>query len=132
MKDLLNSHERDTRTGEQNDVRSGFGSMLESEFLSALGHPARLQALVLFEQRPASARELAAIVDLSPSATLYHVRKLRDAGLIEQVDSRQRRAFIERVWRTRSTGWAEIERQLAVVAARAQEPKLLKNSQSGS
>jgi DNA-binding transcriptional ArsR family regulator len=93
--------------------------MLETDFLSALGHPARLQALVLFEQRPASARELAAIVGLSPSATLYHVRKLRDAGLIEQVDTRQRRAFVERVWRTRGTGWADIERLLADVARRA-------------
>jgi DNA-binding transcriptional ArsR family regulator len=75
--------------------------MLDPNFMSALGHPARLQALVLFEQRPASAREVAAIVDLSPSATAYHVRKLYEAGLIEQVDTRHRRAFEERVWRTR-------------------------------
>lgn len=73
---------------------------------------------MLFEQRPASARELGPIVGLSPSATLYHVRKLHDAGLIEQVDSRQRRAFIERVWRTNSTGWAEVERLLVDVAGR--------------
>ncbi|HEV7495179.1 winged helix-turn-helix domain-containing protein [Baekduia sp.] len=118
MKDLLNSHRRDTRMGEHEDVWSGPGSMLDPDFLSALGHPARLQALVLFEQRPASARELAALVDLSPSATLYHVRKLRDAGLIEQVDSRQRRAFVERVWRTSTTGWADVERMLTDVAAR--------------
>ena len=126
MKDLLNSHRRDTRTGEQNDVRSGFGSMLDPVFLQALGHPARLQALVLFEQRPASSRELAKIIGLSPSATLYHVRRLRDAGLIEQVDERQRRAFVERVWRTRSTGWAVMERQLADASARARKPNLLK------
>jgi DNA-binding transcriptional ArsR family regulator len=118
VKDLLNSHNSDTRTGEQNDVWSGPGSMLDPDFLKALGHPARLQALVLFEQRPATAGELAAIVGLSPSATLYHVRKLHEAGLIEQVDSRQRRAFIEGVWRTTSTGWAAVELQLADVAAR--------------
>jgi predicted transcriptional regulator len=94
--------------------------MLDPDFLAAaLGHPTRLQALVLFEQRPASSRELAAIVGLSPSATLYHVRQLHEAGLIEQVDSRRRRAFQERVWRTRSTGWAELERLLLDVAARA-------------
>jgi len=100
------------------------GSMLDPEFLSALGHPARLQALVLFERRPASARELSKVVDLSPSATLYHVRKLRDAGLIEQVASRQRRAFVERVWRTSSTGWADIERRLADAAGRREGPNL--------
>lgn len=118
MKDLLNSHRRDTRTGEQNDVWSGPGSMLDPDFLKALGHPARLQALVLFEQGPATAGELAVIVGLSPSATLYHVRKLHEAGLIEQVESRKKRAFIEGVWRTTSTGWAAVERQLTDVAAR--------------
>jgi DNA-binding transcriptional ArsR family regulator len=118
VKDLLNSHGLDTRTGEQNDVWSGPGFMLDPDFLKALGHPARLQALVLFEQRPASAGELATIVGLSPSATLYHVRKLHEAGLIEQVESRKKRAFIEGVWRTTSTGWAAVERQLADVAAR--------------
>jgi DNA-binding transcriptional ArsR family regulator len=100
-------------------VRSGPGSMLDPAFLSALGHPTRLQALVLFEQRPASARELAAVVGLSPSATLWHVRKLHEAGLIEQVDSRRRRAFDERIWRARSTGWGDVERLLRDVAARS-------------
>src|ERR1700755_544618 len=86
-------------------VRSRAGSMLDQNFLSALAHPARLQALVLFEERPASAREVAELVGLAPSATAYHVRKLLEAGLIEQVDTRHRRAFEERVWRSRATGW---------------------------
>jgi DNA-binding transcriptional ArsR family regulator len=93
--------------------------MLDQNFMSALGHPARLQALVLFERRPASARELAEVVGLSPSATAYHVRKLVEAGLIEQVETRQRRAFEERVWRTRTTGWARLEKLLADVAQRS-------------
>jgi DNA-binding transcriptional ArsR family regulator len=93
--------------------------MLDPEFLSALGHPARLQALVLFERQPASARELATIVGLTPSATLYHVRKLHEAGLIEQVDTRHRRAFDERVWRTRTTGWAKVEKLLGAAASRS-------------
>jgi DNA-binding transcriptional ArsR family regulator len=93
--------------------------MLDPDFLAAMSHPTRLQALVLFEQRPASAREVAEIVGLSASATLWHVRKLHDAGLIEQVDTRRRRAFDERIWRTCSTGWVELERLLADVAARS-------------
>ena len=95
--------------------------MLAAEFLAALGHPARLQALVMLERAPSSAREVAAEVGLSPSATLYHVRKLLEAELIEQVDTRQRRAFEERVWRTRRTGWAKVERLLADVAPRPKE-----------
>ena len=93
--------------------------MLDPTFMSALGHPARLQALVLFEQRPASAREVAEVVGLRPSAMAYHVRKLQEAGLIEQVDTRHRRAFEERVWRSRTTGWKRLEKLLADLAQRS-------------
>ena len=92
--------------------------MLDRVFLlAAIGHPVRLQALVLFERTPSSARELASLVGLRPSATLYHVRKLAAAGLIETPEIRRRRAFEERVWRTTSpSGWAELERLLRAAA----------------
>jgi hypothetical protein len=51
--------------------------MLDPNLMSALGHPARLQALVLFEQRPASAREVAEIVELSPNAMAPACSSLR-------------------------------------------------------
>jgi predicted transcriptional regulator len=90
--------------------------MLDPVFLSAIGHPVRFRALVLFERTPSSARELAELVGLSPSATLYHVAKLEQAGLIVAAETRRRRAFDERVWRTRSTGWAELEHLLVRAA----------------
>jgi DNA-binding transcriptional ArsR family regulator len=96
--------------------------MLDPDFLSAIGHPVRLQALVLFERTPSSARELAVLVGLSPSATLYHVEKLRKAGLISEAEIRRRRAFDERVWRTTTTGWAKLERLLARAASDAASP----------
>lgn len=87
--------------------------MLEESFLlAAVGHPVRLQALVLFERTPMSARELGEVVGLSPSAALYHVRKLSEAGLVEAHEIRRRRAFEERVWRTTSPGWGKLERLL--------------------
>jgi predicted transcriptional regulator len=89
--------------------------MLDADFLAALGHPVRLQALVLFERTPSSARELAEAVGLSTSAALFHVRKLEAAGLIEAVDTRRRRAFDERIWQTRAGGWAELEQLLLAV-----------------
>jgi predicted transcriptional regulator len=96
--------------------------MLDPDFLSAIGHPVRFQALVLFERTPSSARELAQMVGLSPSATLYHVDKLEKAGLIEAVETRRRRAFDERVWRTRSTGWAALEQLLLGAADGSADP----------
>jgi DNA-binding transcriptional ArsR family regulator len=97
------------------------GRMLDPAFLSVLSHPARLQALVLLERGPASSRELAAEVGLKPSAMAHHVRRLDESGLIEQVDSRRRRAFDERIWRTRGTGWAELEQLLLSVSV-AEKP----------
>ena len=86
--------------------------MLEKEFLSIFSHPARLKALVLLEQRAASPGEIAKVVGLTPSATLYHVGRLRDAGLIEQVDSRRARAFEEGIWRAKTKGWARLQKLL--------------------
>ena len=90
--------------------------MLDQDFLAAVGHPVRLQALVLFERTPSSARELADVVGLSPSATLYHVRKLQAAGLVEAAETRRRRAFEERVWRTTTSGWGALEKLLQAAA----------------
>lgn len=87
--------------------------MLEESFLlAAVGHPVRLQALVMFERKPGSARELGAVVGMTPSAALYHVRKLEDAGLIETIETRRRRAFDERVWKPTTSGWGKLERLL--------------------
>jgi DNA-binding transcriptional ArsR family regulator len=98
--------------------------MLDPDFLSALAHPARLYALVSLEREPASSRELSVVVGLSPSATAYHIRKLAEAGLIVQSDTRHRRAFEERVWATRATGWIKLEKLLAETAAQsAKAPK---------
>jgi DNA-binding transcriptional ArsR family regulator len=90
--------------------------MLDAEFLSTLGHPVRLQALVMFEDAPASAGELARVVGMTPSATLHHIRRLESIGLIEEHEIRRRRAFEERVWRTTTHGWAELEAQLRAAA----------------
>jgi predicted transcriptional regulator len=90
--------------------------MLDATFLSALGHPVRLKALVLFEQTPSSAREVAEVVGLSTSAVLFHVRKLEAAGLVVATDTRRRRAFDERIWATKATGWVKLEELLLQVA----------------
>jgi DNA-binding transcriptional ArsR family regulator len=94
--------------------------MLDPDFLAAIGHSARLRALVLLEGRPASSRELAEEIGLTHSAMAYHVRKLSEAGLIEAVDTRQRRAFEENVWRTKAKGWVRLARLLAEISQRTQ------------
>jgi DNA-binding transcriptional ArsR family regulator len=92
--------------------------MLDPDFLAAIGHSARLRALVLLEARPASARELAGEIGLTHSAMAYHVRKLSEAGLVEAIDTRQRRAFEENVWRTKAKGWARLAGLLGEISER--------------
>jgi DNA-binding transcriptional ArsR family regulator len=89
---------------------------LDRSFLAALGHPLRLTALVLFERRAASARELGELAGVSSTAAAYHVRTLEQAGLLRQEGSRRRRAFDEALWRTSTPGWSELEDHMRSMA----------------
>src|ERR1700759_3651369 len=87
--------------------------MLDEAVLTAIGHPVRLRALVLFETTPSSAGELGKVVGMSTSATLHHIRRLEAVGLIEVADTRRRRACEEHVWRTKSAGWIAVQELLS-------------------
>jgi DNA-binding transcriptional ArsR family regulator len=91
--------------------------MLDPDFLAAIGHPARLRALVLLEREPANVADLATRVGLSADDADQHVRQLADAHLIEPVsedDAAPR-------WRTRATGWAGLTDLLAEAAGGSSE-----------
>lgn len=51
-------------------------------------HPLRLRVLLALEHETLSPTELAQRFGVSVSALAYHVRALRDAGLLELVDTR--------------------------------------------
>jgi DNA-binding transcriptional ArsR family regulator len=64
--------------------------------MRALAHPARLALMShLSTEGPATATECASVVDLSPSATSYHLRALAKVGMVEEApgtgDARERR-----------------------------------------
>ena len=62
--------------------------------------PLRRSLLELLKS-PASATQLAAVLDLPRQRVNYHVRALEQAGLVELVEERQRRGCVERVLRAR-------------------------------
>ncbi|HEX6351660.1 helix-turn-helix domain-containing protein [Actinophytocola sp.] len=62
--------------------------------------PIRRRLLSLLRE-PASATGLAAVLDVPRQRVNYHLRALEDARLIELVEERPRRGFVERVFRTR-------------------------------
>lgn len=69
--------------------------------MRALAHPARLAILehLSLSEAGATATECADVVELSPSATSYHLRALAKTGMIEEAPSRGDGR--ERVWQRR-------------------------------
>jgi DNA-binding transcriptional ArsR family regulator len=89
--------------------------MLDPDFLSAIGHPLRLRALVRLERAPATVRVLAEEAGAPLDEVAAHVRQLASAGLVEEAGV----VGGEPQWRPRATGWAELE---ALLVAAAGEP----------
>jgi DNA-binding transcriptional ArsR family regulator len=78
--------------------------LTDPEVLEALAHPVRLDLLTyLMANGPASASTCARAVGDTPSNSSYHLRTLARHGLVERVESADRR---QRPWRATITGFA--------------------------
>jgi DNA-binding transcriptional ArsR family regulator len=66
---------------------------------AAISHPVRARALTIMADRVASSVEIARELGIELSQVSYHVRALREQGLIEEVRSRPVRGSIERFYR---------------------------------
>lgn len=64
--------------------------------LRALAHPLRLRMMTLMWPGPLSAAELARELGVSHALASQHLRQLRDAGLVELAEERNRRGGRER------------------------------------
>jgi ArsR family transcriptional regulator, arsenate/arsenite/antimonite-responsive transcriptional repressor len=73
------------------------------ELLAAMGDPIRLQILDLLSDSPVCVCEIQGHVDVAPNLLSYHLKVLREAGLVESerrgrwVDYRLTNAATERV-----------------------------------
>ncbi|MFG3015891.1 ArsR/SmtB family transcription factor [Streptomyces cinerochromogenes] len=65
------------------------------EQFKALGHPVRHRMVNVLRQRPATLRQLAGVLGMSKGTIGYHVRVLREAGLIRLAETRQVRGGTE-------------------------------------
>ncbi|WP_251096348.1 winged helix-turn-helix domain-containing protein [Streptomyces sp. Caat 7-52] len=65
------------------------------EQFKALGHPVRHRMVNVFRQRPATLRQLAEALGMSKGTIGYHVRVLREAGLVRLSETRQVRGGTE-------------------------------------
>jgi DNA-binding IclR family transcriptional regulator len=53
--------------------------------MSLEGDLRRSLILVAVSKRPMTVREVAELVDLSPATAHYHLKRMKDAGLIEHI-----------------------------------------------
>lgn len=97
-------------TSESHQVRA------TSRLLAAGWHPVRIKALTILTERVASPKEIAGeIGEPKPGNVSHHVRVLEDHGLVEEVDSKQRRGATEHFFKAveRPAVWdlAQLSRQ---------------------
>jgi DNA-binding transcriptional ArsR family regulator len=70
----------------------------DPRYVKALAHPLRIRILAMLEERAASPVQLAPRLGSTLGRVGYHVRVLRDAGLIELVETRRRRGATEHIY----------------------------------
>jgi DNA-binding transcriptional ArsR family regulator len=67
----------------------------DPRYLKALAHPTRIRVLAILKERKASPNELSEILGEGLGTVAYHVRTLKNLGLVKLVSTRPRRGAIE-------------------------------------
>jgi DNA-binding transcriptional ArsR family regulator len=96
MRAAVRPIERDER--ESGEIGAGVAVVSRRESAAALVHPVRRKVLDALKQ-PGSATGVAERLALPRQVVNYHVRALEKAGLVEEVERRQRRGLEERIVR---------------------------------
>jgi DNA-binding transcriptional ArsR family regulator len=73
----------------------------DPRYVKALAHPLRIRILAMLADRSASPVQLSGKLDATLGTVAYHVRTLHSLGLVELVDTRQRRGATEHYYRAR-------------------------------
>jgi DNA-binding transcriptional ArsR family regulator len=72
---------------------------VNQSFVKALAHELRVEILGILTERMASPNELATMLDEGLSQVSYHVKVLRDYGLITLIETEPRRGAVEHYYR---------------------------------
>lgn len=72
---------------------------VDQRLLKVLGHPVRVQALTILNERVASPNEIAGALAIEVGTAAYHVRALEKSDYIEMVGTRQVRGATEHFYR---------------------------------
>lgn len=98
------------RTGRQ---RGG----VDQRIVRAMGHPVRVQALVILNERIASPNEIAKELGESVGHVSYHIKVLKECECIELVDTAPRRGAMEHYYRATDRAFLNSEEWAALPAS---------------
>ncbi len=93
-----------TKATPKGRIRGAFDQRLAR----ALGHPLRVQALTILNERVASPNELAQELGEGLSQVSYHVKVLKDCDCIELVKTEPRRGAVEHYYRATSRAFLSV------------------------
>src|ERR1700742_1094431 len=101
----LDDMARETPIADVSDVR----------YVRAISHPVRMRLLAILEKEPASPKMLAERLSIALGTIAYHIRTLNSLGLLELVDTKQRRGAVEHYYQAKEhprfsdQAWAELD-----------------------
>jgi len=94
--------------------RGGVRGILDARVVKALGHPVRVQALTILNERIASPNEISKELDQSVGHVSYHIKVLKECECIELVDTAPRRGAMEHYYRATSRAFLDVSDWAAV------------------
>lgn len=104
-----------TKSKQKSDVKTGrHRGAVDQRVVRALGHPVRVQALVILNERVASPNEISKELGQSVGHVSYHIKVLKECECIELVDTAPRRGAMEHYYRATDRAflnadeWAEL------------------------
>jgi DNA-binding transcriptional ArsR family regulator len=72
---------------------------VDQRLVRAMGHPVRVQALIILNERVASPNEISKELDQTVGHVSYHIKVLKECDCIELVDTAPRRGAMEHYYR---------------------------------
>jgi DNA-binding transcriptional ArsR family regulator len=97
----------------------------DQRVVKALGHPVRIQALTILNERIASPSEISKELNQTVGHVSYHIKVLKECECIELVDTAPRRGAMEHYYRATSRAFLDVSDWAAV-------PKSVRPGLSGS
>lgn len=97
--------------------RGGKNDILDARVVKALGHPVRVQALTILNERIASPSEISKELDQTVGHVSYHIKVLKECECIELVDTAPRRGAMEHYYRATSRAFLDVSDWAAVPAS---------------